>query len=79
MDLNIAGKWALVTGGANGIGEDISRQFASEGVNIVVTSRSLEPIERLKENLSEYPISIIGIEVDFLGANWIENFDKSKI
>lgn len=77
MDLNISGKWALITGGANGIGEDISREFASEGVNLVVTSRTSEPIERLKENLSEYPISIIGIEVDFLESNWIKTIENS--
>jgi len=76
MDLNIAGKWALVTGGANGIGEEISREFASEGVNLIVTSRTLEPIELLKENLSEYPISIVGVEVDFLDSDWIDSFEE---
>ena len=40
MDLKIKNKWALITGGANGIGEEVSCQLAIEGVNIMVTSRS---------------------------------------
>ena len=75
MDLNISGKWALVTGGANGIGEEISREFAKEGVNLVVTSRTSGPIDKLKDNLLKYPIEVIGIEVDFLDANWIDDFE----
>ena len=76
MELNMSGKWALITGGANGIGEDISREFASEGVNLVVTSRTSEPIERLKEKLSEYKVSVVGIEVDFLENDWLDSFEK---
>ena len=39
MNLNLTGKRAFITGGANGIGEEISYKLASEGVNIFVTSR----------------------------------------
>jgi 3-oxoacyl-[acyl-carrier protein] reductase len=76
MDLNISGKWALVTGGANGIGEEISREFAKEGVNLIVTSRTSGPIDKLKDNLSKYPIEVIGLEVDFLEVNWIDDFEE---
>ena len=77
MDLNIEGKWALVTGGANGIGEDISLQFAKEGVNLVITSRTDAPIQRLKDKLSDYPVSIIGLKVDFLTPNWFNAFEEA--
>jgi 3-oxoacyl-[acyl-carrier protein] reductase len=70
MDLKIKGKWALITGGANGIGEEISCQLASEGVNLVVTSRTRAPIDNLAEKLSALPISVIGIEIDFLHPHW---------
>jgi NAD(P)-dependent dehydrogenase (short-subunit alcohol dehydrogenase family) len=74
MNLKISGKWALITGGVNGIGEEISRQLAAEGVNLVVTSRTQEPIDRLKKNLAEYPVSTLGIVVDFLEENWFDRF-----
>jgi NAD(P)-dependent dehydrogenase (short-subunit alcohol dehydrogenase family) len=41
MDLKIAGKRAIVTGGSAGIGIKIARQLALEGVHTAVCSRSL--------------------------------------
>ena len=42
MDLALAGKRAIVTGGTGGIGIAIARQLALEGVHTVVCSRSLQ-------------------------------------
>ena len=42
MDLALAGKRAIVTGGTGGIGIAIARQFALEGVHTAVCSRSLQ-------------------------------------
>ena len=39
MNLKIKGKFALVTGGCNGIGKSISLAFAREGVNLILTTR----------------------------------------
>jgi NAD(P)-dependent dehydrogenase (short-subunit alcohol dehydrogenase family) len=41
MDLQLAGKRAIVTGGSAGIGYEIARRFAAEGVDTVVCSRDL--------------------------------------
>ena len=76
MDLKIQNKWALVTGGANGIGEEISKELAKAGVNLVVTSRTLAPINKLKQNLKDYDVRVEGIEVDFLDSNWVDSFSK---
>jgi 2-hydroxycyclohexanecarboxyl-CoA dehydrogenase len=40
MDLGLAGQVAVVTGGAGGIGRDICRAFAAEGVHVVVADLS---------------------------------------
>lgn len=72
MDLGIAGKNALITGGANGIGEAISYFLAQAGVNITVTSRSKEPIERLKQNLSKFDVTVDGYIVEFLQDKSLE-------
>jgi 3-oxoacyl-[acyl-carrier protein] reductase len=78
MNLYIKGKWALVTGGANGIGEDISMHLAGEGVNLIVTSRSARPVMMLQEKISSYgfDVHVKGIIVDFLHSDWRENFFK---
>ena len=49
MNLNLKGKTALITGGANGIGEEISQKLASEGVNIYVTTRDKKNLTKLKK------------------------------
>ncbi len=47
MDLGIAGKHALVTGGSKGIGLAIARALWVEGADVTICSRS-EPAERVR-------------------------------
>lgn len=42
MDLQLAGKRALVTGSTSGIGAEIARMLAAEGVHVVVHGRNAE-------------------------------------
>lgn len=42
MDLELAGKRAIITGGSSGIGFKIARQFALEGIDTAVCSRNLD-------------------------------------
>ncbi len=44
MDLGIAGKTALVSGGSKGIGRAISEGLAREGCRVVVTARGPEAV-----------------------------------
>ncbi len=50
MDLRIAGKSALVTGGAGGIGLAIARQLAEEGCRLVVCDINREALDALPED-----------------------------
>ena len=45
MDLGIAGKAAIVTGGSMGIGKAIAMSLASEGVNVAICARGVEQLE----------------------------------
>lgn len=42
---DVYGPWALVTGGSSGIGEEVARQAAANGINVLLARRE----ERLKE------------------------------
>ncbi len=51
MDLELDRKVVVVTGGAKGIGEGISRAFAAEGATVVVFGRNQEEGEAFVESL----------------------------
>ena len=52
MDLNLAGKTALVTGGSAGIGLACAHMLVSEGVHVAIASRSVERLAGAAEALS---------------------------
>lgn len=46
MDLGIAGKSAIITGGSMGIGKAIAMSLALEGVNVAICARGREQLEK---------------------------------
>ena len=76
MELNIKNKSALITGGANGIGEDISEKLASEGVNIYITTRHKKNLLKLKKKLQKYNVKVDGIVLDFLKKDYRNKIEK---
>ncbi len=77
MDLGIAGKYVLVTGGANGIGEHITESFAKEGVNVLFTSRDQKSLDRMCDQLAKYQVKAQGILIDFLEEGWLKQFEST--
>lgn len=51
MDLGLAGKHAIVTGGSLGIGKAIARELAREGVDVAIVARSRERLESAAREL----------------------------
>lgn len=52
MDLKLAGKRALVTGSTSGIGAEIARELAREGVSVVVHGRDLDRAEAVMRDVA---------------------------
>ena len=65
MDLRLRGKKVLITGGSKGIGLAIAKEFASEGCNIALVSRSNEELQNVKSQLeNEYKVQVEILAID---------------
>jgi NAD(P)-dependent dehydrogenase (short-subunit alcohol dehydrogenase family) len=65
MDLNLAGKRALVTGGTRGIGRAIVLALAAQGVSVAACyHQESEAVESLKEELTRYDTDSYVIQTD---------------
>jgi len=51
MDLHLAGRTVLITGGSKGIGLGCARRFAAEGCNLVLAARSKDQLETAAEGV----------------------------
>lgn len=79
MDLDLRGKYALITGGTHGIGKAIALALADEGCNVAVCSRN---IERIKETISELEakgVESLGIKADVMAEADIKKTMKKII
>ena len=64
MDLRIANKTALVTGGASGIGKAIVKELLINNVKVYFTSRSEEKIEKFLKEIDRHCNNAQGIVTD---------------
>ena len=58
MDLELAGKTAIVTGGSRGIGKAIARELASEGVDVAIAARGREALDEAAAELGRIHVLV---------------------
>ncbi len=68
------GKWAIVTGSTSGIGKEFADYLARKGMNILLTSRSVDKLTEQKKLLSEQ----YGVEVDFLAFDYTKTGEERR-
>ena len=77
--MTLKNKFAVIIGGATGIGNAITRRFAREGCNLFITYHSnkgkLEAKE-LEKSLKEFNIKFYYESLDVLKKDKIKNFYK---
>jgi NAD(P)-dependent dehydrogenase (short-subunit alcohol dehydrogenase family) len=72
MDLGLAGKKAIVVGGARGIGFAVAETLAREGCDIALTARSEDSVKDAIANLRKYETRVIGSAKADRYRKWLE-------
>lgn len=74
MDLQLAKKVVLVTGGTRGIGGAIAQRAADEGADVAVCGRTKETLDAAVTALAAKGGRAHGVQVDLLAPDGVERF-----
>jgi NAD(P)-dependent dehydrogenase (short-subunit alcohol dehydrogenase family) len=69
---NFAGKVALVTGAAHGIGLGIARALARQGVHVAIADIAADPLEQARAGLAASGATVLALPLDVSDSNAVE-------
>src|SRR5882724_5774062 len=65
LDKDRFGPWALVTGASSGIGKELTRQLAANGLNVVIAARRMDLLKELGNGIErEFSVQFRAVQVD---------------
>ncbi|QLG50161.1 SDR family NAD(P)-dependent oxidoreductase [Natrinema halophilum] len=78
---SVDGQTAIVTGSSSGIGKSIVERFAEDGANVVVTSREMENVEPVADeiNESERPGNALAFECDVTDRDAVQELVDATV
>lgn len=69
MELGLKGRTAVITGGSKGIGKNIARGLAAEGVNVVLIARNKDVLEATADEIRKSnDVGVLAIPTDIKSA-----------
>lgn len=74
MDLGLAGKVALVTGGSRGIGRATALNLAREGCDVAICARTPNDLNQTVGDLEALDVRTRGYQLDVLATGEVERF-----
>nr|WP_245363787.1 SDR family oxidoreductase [Neorhizobium galegae] len=77
VELNLAGKTALITGASQGIGYAIAKVLAAEGCHLHLAARNGAAMQDLKKELAQYPVNLTVHEADLSTSEAMVALDKA--
>ena len=79
MDLELKGKYALVTGGSHGIGRAIALALAEEGCHVAICARNKERVDRVVREIKSRKVKALGIIADVMVSSDIDRVMRAII
>jgi 3-oxoacyl-[acyl-carrier protein] reductase len=74
MDLGLAGKTAVITGGSRGIGRAIAQAFAAEKANVAICARGEEQLRKTADELRGAGVKVVAVPADVFQKEQVERF-----
>jgi NAD(P)-dependent dehydrogenase (short-subunit alcohol dehydrogenase family) len=76
---SLAGKVAVVTGAAGGLGSEVARTFAKAGADVAVTDFRAEPLEKTAQDIRNLGRKVIALVADITKSREIDLMIESTI
>lgn len=77
--LKLKDKIALITGATQGLGAAIARRFAKEGAHLILLGRTVEGLEAIDDEISDYGVKTTLVPVDLNDLSKLQSLGPSLI